>query len=297
MASLEDYAAYVAAVDRGGLTSAARSLGRSLQSVSRSVQAVESEVGARLIVRTTRRSAPTPAGLKLRDRLSAALDAIAAAREEATRGAAEISGSLRVGASSHFGVSHVLPVVRDFMAMHPRVEVEMVLDDAAGDLIVQGIDLAVRAGDLAPSSLKTRSLGRLRRVVYAAPGYLARHGRPKAPADLSRHACVLRGREKPNGVWRFGQGPAAIAVPVRGAFRSDSAAARLAAVRAGLGIGLAPLFHVRPSIEAGEVELLLPDAPAIWAPVQVVWLPGRAVPARARALIDFLRARLRVDDP
>ncbi|MGH6977577.1 MAG: LysR family transcriptional regulator, partial [Stellaceae bacterium] len=181
MDRIDDYRTFVAIVDRGSLTAAARELSRSLQSVSRSLASLERSVGVELLRRTTRRSAPTEAGLAFYARVKEALAEIVAARLEAAGRRAEPSGRLRVTASSAFASLYVVPAVAAFLAAHPRVEVELDVSDRYVDLIAEGIDLAVRIGPLPNSTLKARRLANLRRVCFAAPTYLARHGRPRRP--------------------------------------------------------------------------------------------------------------------
>lgn len=291
MADLVDYRSFVAIVDRGSLTGAARQLGRSLQAVSRSLQMLERELGVELVARTTRRSRPTAAGQTFYQRLRPALADLDLARETAVQDGAGAAGRIRVAASSRFGVAHVLPLLAAFMDRHPAIEIELSLDDRYVDLQAEHVDLAIQFGALADSSLRMRRLGMIRRVVFAAPRYLSARGRPQTPADLKDHDCVLRLSHHSHESWQFGEGDALQQVPVKGRFRSDTAPARIAAVVAGMGIGQAPLYQIRPFLDDGSLELVLPDFEASPTPAHLVWLPG-VMPARLRLLIDFIAARL-----
>ncbi len=291
MAELADYRSFIAVAERGSLTAAARQLGRSLQAVSRSLQMLEQELGVELVARTTRRNRVTAAGQAFYQRIKPALADLDLARETAVQEGAGIAGRIRVAASSRFGVAYVLPVLAAFMERHPAIEIELSLDDRYVDLQSENFDLAIQFGQLADSSLRSRRLGTVRRVIFASPRYLALRGRPLRPADLKDHDCVLRLSHHSHESWQFGSDATAQRVPVRGRFRSDTAPARIEAVVAGLGIGQAPLYQIRPYLDDGRVELLLPDYESAPIPAQIVWLPG-VMPARLRLLIDFIAARL-----
>lgn len=291
MSEIEDYRAFVAIVERGSLTAAAAQLGRSLQAVSRSLQMLEEQLGVELVARTTRRCRPTQAGEDFHRRLKGILADLDSARAAVAEEGALISGRIRVAASSRFGVAYVLPIMAAFMERHPGVEIDLSLDDRYVDLLAENFDLSVQFGQLSDSSLKAKRLGLIRRVVFASSRYLAAHGRPSTPADLKQHDCVARLTHHSTDTWRFGEGAAEVEIPVKGRFRSDSAPARIAAVVEGLGIGLAPLYQIRPLLDAGQVELLLPGFEPTLTPVHLVWLPG-TMPLRLRRLIDFIATRL-----
>lgn len=290
---LGDLQAFVAVVEHGGLTAAARRLGRSLQSVSRSLAAVERMAGVELVRRTTRRSAATEAGRAFHRRVAAALSEIEAARAEAASVRAEPEGVLRLTASTAFAPLYLVPAIGAFLARHPRVEVELDVADGFTDLVAQGIDLAVRIGDLPDSALKARRLAELRRVVFAAPDYLARHGRPRTPADLARHACIVRTASREGAAWPFLIAGRLRRIAVAGRFRTSGAQSANAAVAAGQGIGNAPLWQVRSLVDAGAVELLLIRYEPPLVPVHAVWPATRLLPARTQAFIDFLGQHLR----
>jgi len=176
MNRIEDYQAFAAIVEKRSLTAAAHHLGRSLQSVSRSLAALERDVGVELVRRTTRRLGPTDAGLAFYRRLSAALAEIEAARLETLNRRAEATGLLRIAGSSLFSPLYIVPALPEFLAAHPKVEVELGLSDGYIDLIGEGYDLAVRIGELPDSTLKAKLLANSRRVVFAAPSYFAEYG-------------------------------------------------------------------------------------------------------------------------
>ncbi|HEY1545216.1 MAG TPA: LysR family transcriptional regulator [Xanthobacteraceae bacterium] len=291
MATLDDYEAFVAIVKYGSLTKAARELGRSLQAVSRALAALEKDVGVRLVHRTTRRLQPTSVGLTFHGRLKIVLADIESARFEAAAGGAVVAGDLRLGASTLFAPTYIVPALAAFMDRHPAVNIELVLADHFQDPVGERLDLAVRIGELPDSNLAARRIGVLRRVAFAAPRYLARHGRPERPSDIKHHACVIRTVARAPLRWTFGGGPGEELVEVHARFSSTSAAACNEAVAQGLGIGTAPLWQIRGLLDTGRVELVLIDFEPEPTPVHLVWSSRKLLPARTRSLIDFLAAR------
>jgi DNA-binding transcriptional LysR family regulator len=233
---IEDFQAFIAIVDKGSLTAAAKQLGRSLQSISRSLATLEGDLGVELIARTTRRSAATEAGLAFYRRLGAALSEIEAAKLQAANLRSEPAGLLRITSSTVFAPLYVVPAVCAFLKSHPKVDIELDMSDGYIDLIGEGFDLAIRIGELPDSTLKARRLANLRRVVFAAPGYLAKHGRPRAPEDLIRHQCVVRTAARERNAWSFPVGGRLETVKVAGRFRASGALAVNEAAVQGLGI-------------------------------------------------------------
>lgn len=295
MRTLHDYEIFSAIVEQGSLTGAARQLGRSLQSVSRSLALLEKEIGVELIRRTTRRLSVTAAGLAFHARIGTALADIDSARAEAADAAGAISGPLRIAGSTLFAPAYVVPILAAFMGRHPGIEIDLVLSDDYVDPIASRADLTIRIGELPDSSLRARRLTTLRQVVFAAPGYLARSGRPATPSDLRRHRCVVRTAARAPTRWMFIEDGKPLKLEVDGAFRSTGASACNEAAARGLGIGMAPLWQIRPLVDAGRVELLLTDYEAEPMPVHAVWLPTPRLPARTRALIELFTARFAIE--
>ena len=292
MNRIEDFQAFAAIVDHGSLTAAARQLGRSLQSVSRSLAAVERDIGVELIRRTTRRASPTDAGLAFHRRLTAALAEIDAAKLELSNRRAEATGLLRISGSSAFAPLYIVPALPTFLAAHPKVEVELDLSDGYVDLIGEGYDLAIRIGELPDSTLKRRRLANSRRIVFSAPSYFAQHGKPRRPEDLARHECIVRTAARDGNAWPFNVDGRVKTVKVAGRFRTSGAlAANEAAVR-GLGIANAPLWQVRSLVDRGSVELVLTRFEPSPIPIHAVWPTTRVLPARTQLFIEFLARRL-----
>jgi len=292
---IADFQAFVAIVDKGSLTAAAKQLGRSLQSISRSLATLEGDLGVELIARTTRRSTATEAGLAFYRRVGAALSEIEAAKLETSNRRSEPVGLLRITCSTVFAPLYVVPAVCAFLESHPKVDIDLDMSDGYVDLISQGFDLAIRIGELPDSSLKARRLADLRRVVFAAPDYFAKHGRPKVPGDLAGHQCLVRTSARDSDAWPFLVGGRLKAVKVAGRFRSSGALAVNEAAVQGLGIANAPLWQVRALVDRGVVELVLTRFEPPRVPVHAVWPATRLLPAKTQLFLNYLAARLKAE--
>lgn len=295
MARIEDLESFVAIAEAESLTRAARQLNRSLQTVSRSLATLEAEIGVQLVHRTTRRSSLSEAGQAYYRRIKPAVLEIREARLEAADRRVEPVGVLRVGAPVLFGPDFLVPIIAEFMARHPQVEVDLQLSDGFTDLTAEGLDLVVRIAELPDSGLQGKRLGALRRVVFGAPSYFARHGRPAHPAELREHACVIRTIDQRPSQWAFQIGGKKHAVGVRGSFRTNTMGAVYSAVSAGLGLGYSPLWQIRRLVQSGEVEIVLEAFEPRPVPVHALWQEGRFPPAKVRAFVDLLAARLKLD--
>lgn len=291
---IHNYEAFIAVVEAGNLTRAAERIHRSLQSVSRSLAALEQQLGVVLVRRTTRSAQPTEAGRAFYTRVSAALREIGLAETEIRDASGALRGPLRIAGSAYFVARYLVPAIREFSSLHPRVTFELRIGEQFAEPVQTGVDLMIRVGQLSPSPLKSRKLASLRRVLVAAPSYLAQRGRPQVPADLVRHACIVRTSAQDARAWTF-QGPdgSTQRVAVEGSFESDSAYVTNHAVLAGMGIALVPFFQLREAIEGGEAEILLDEHLLGPVPVHAVWPSDGRTPARVRRFVELLAGRLR----
>lgn len=264
-----------------------------VQSVSRSLASLERSVGVALVQRTTRQSQPTEAGLAFYNRVKPAFAEINDAKSEAADRSGEPSGLLRISAPALFATAYVTPTICDFMERHPKVEVDLKASDRPVNLLDEGLDMAVRIRELPDSTLKVRRLGALRIVVFGAPAYFAKNGRPQHPRDLSQHQCVVRITDGEPEAWPFRIDGRRKTVRVYGPFRTDSTPAMLAAVARGLGIGLAPLWQIRGLVDQGVVEVVLEDFEAARLPIYAVLPPTRTPHTKTRLFIDLLAAQLK----
>jgi DNA-binding transcriptional LysR family regulator len=293
-AKLEDYEAFIAVVDTGNLTRAAARLRRSLQSVSRSLAALEAQLGVVLVRRTTRTAQPTEAGLTFHRRLSAALREVALAEAELSDTAETLQGTLRIAGSAVFVGHYVVPAIREFSLQHPAVKFDLRISEEFTEPVRTGVDIMIRIGQLPPSRMQSRKIASLRRVAIASPSYVAQRGRPEIPADLARHACIVRTSAQDARAWTFHtRDGTAHRVPVESVFEADNAHVTMHAVLAGMGIAVIPFYHVREAIKAGLAEVVLDGFTLAPIPAHAVWPSGSRTPSRVRRFVDLLARGLK----
>ena len=291
---MDDLEAFLAIVEEGSQTAAARRLGRSPQSIYRSLAALEHSVGVELIRRTTRRSVATEAGLAFYRRVQPAVAAIAEARDEVADQSAEPQGLLRIGAPTMFATHFLVPAIVAFLGRFPKVKIELRASDQPADVIADGLDVAVRIRRLPDSSLRARRIGAIRTVVFGSPAYFARNGRPQRPEDLSRHHCVLsRGEGDAGESWPFCINGKSFSVPVSGNFKCSWIGTIRAAVCRGLGIGFGPYWLVRELVDRNELEIVLEAYECPPIPIQAVFPPSPMPPAKTRLFVDLLIEQMR----
>jgi DNA-binding transcriptional LysR family regulator len=293
-AKLHDYEAFIAVVEAGNLTRAAAGLRRSLQSVSRSLAALEAQLGVVLIRRTTRTALPTEAGLAFHRRVSAAFREITLAEAELCDTSGTLSGRLRVAGSAFFVSHHVIPIVHAFSLQHPGVKFDLRISEEFAEPIGTGVDLMLRIGQLPPSAMNSRKIASLRRVAIASPSYIAQRGRPETPADLARHACLIRGSAQDARSWTFhARDGTAHAVSVQGVFEADNAHVTMHAALDGMGVAIMPFYHVRQYVESGLAEAVLDDFTLAPIAAHAVWPSGARTPSRVRRFVDLLAQQLK----
>jgi DNA-binding transcriptional LysR family regulator len=268
----------------GSFSRAGRELGMSQPSVSRVIAALEKDVGAALLTRTTRALTLTEAGSDYLARIEPILAALEEA-DYAARGTGELRGVLRVAMSSSFAVREAIPRLPVFMARHPALRIELLMSDQHQDLVSAGADVALRFGALADSSATARRIGAFERVLVASPAYLARAGTPSAPADLAGHAVIAG----PSGVsWTLEREGRTASVRVEGKLSITINEGSVAAAVAGLGITSTSRLGCRAELEGGSLARVL----AGWrmAPMELhaVFPAGRAAKPAARALAEHL---------
>lgn len=289
----DQMAVFVEVAERGSFVQAARRLGRSPAAVTRAIAELETRLGVRLLNRTTRAVALTEAGLGLlagARRVLADFDEI----EQAAAGQGRAPrGELAVTAPIVFGRRHVTPIVTEFLARYPDVNVRLVLLDRPVDLMEEGIDIAVRIGVLPDSSAVATQIGAVHRVVVAAPSYLAHHVAPDTPDDLSRHTVIsftgIGGAER----WPFAGGLGDIAVKVSPRLTVSTAEAALDAAIGGFGITRLLSYQAAEALAEGTLVRLLPANEIRDLPVHLLYPAGRHPAPKLRAFVDFAGPRLR----
>jgi DNA-binding transcriptional LysR family regulator len=294
MDKLRAMATFVAIADRGSLTAAAETLGSSLTAVVRLLASLEKALGVRLLNRTTRRTALTEEGRDYLQRCRRVLAEVEEAEAAVSVRQQHPSGKLAITAPVLFGRMHVGPLVTEFLTLHRRVKAELRLLDRVVDLIDEALDVAVRIGELADSSLVAINCGQTRRVVCASPEYLRQTGIPETPADLRQHACIefiglSRGPE-----WEFNQHGRPLRVPVDGPLVANQGDTAIDACLRGLGCGIFLHYQVRDALAAGHLQLLLEAYEPVPLPVNVVYPHSRLLPSRVRVFLDWFVPQLRL---
>src|ERR1700677_1436184 len=284
MDRLDELTIFLAIFDAGSLVSASRRLRRSPPAVTRALGALEDRTGLRLFERTTRRLAPTEAGRSLAERARTLLVDYEAALVGVSQ--APVRGVLRITAPVQFGRRHVAPIVSAFLNEYADVRVELSLNDRNVDLIEEGLDLAVRIGALADSSLVARQVGSVRRVVVASPDYLARRGMPLTPPDLAAHDTIFGMARSSAREWRFGPSARGAIVRLSPRLLVDDVEAQLQAAQAGRGIARPLSYQVTEQLAAGSLIRLLQDFEPEPLPVQLVTLSRGHMAPKIRAFLD-----------
>jgi DNA-binding transcriptional LysR family regulator len=280
--------AFVAVVDAGSFVRAAETLHLSKTAVSRLVADLEARLGTRLLHRTTRKLSLTPEGEVFHERCEQLLEGVAEAEAELTAHSGEAIGQLRVNVPVTFGLLHLAPLWPAFMALHPKVVLDVTLSDRVVDLVDEGYDLAVRIARLQASSLVSRQLTSTRMILCASPEYLQRHGMPEHPSDLARHAVISYTLLATGEQWDFEGPKGPVSVKVAPRMRTNSGDTCCAAALKHQGIVLQPSFLVGGHLASGALMELLPNYRSIQLGIYAVYPTRTHLTPKVRALIDFL---------
>lgn len=291
MDRLESMAVFIDVVATGSLAAAAERRGLSASMVGKHLRALEERLEVRLLQRTTRRQHLTEAGALFLERCRDILDQVNTAEDDTSSLRGEPVGLLRISAPISFGVTRLAPAVAAFLAVYPRVNVELLLSDPPADPVGDGVDIAFQIGPLADSWLVARPLVPYRMAVCAAPSYLARHDALLSPHDLTRHDCLGHTRWGLRHAWHFEGPEGLIEVPLDYRLRIDNGPALREAAIAGAGIILQPFALVGQDIAAGRLQPLLAGYNARARPFYLVHAPDRAAPAKLRAFVKFALER------
>lgn len=285
--------AFLQAAEAESFSMAASQLGLSKSTVGKAIARLEERLQVRLFQRTTRKLALTDAGRSFRDSCQRALDELARAEAGLASHAHAPIGRLRIALPALFGRDRVMPILLDLLQRHEMLEIEALFSSRHVDFIEDGVDLAVRIGELPDTvSLTARRLGTQRVVTAAAPSYLDRHGRPGHPGDLTGHQCIGILSDDHILPWRFLDGGKRLMLPVRGRLRIGQMQAALAAACAGTGLAQLPHWLAAEAIAAGRLEIVLAAFEALGLPVHIVWPSDAVLSARMRVTIDALAAGL-----
>lgn len=288
---IQELRVFVRAAETGSFSKVARELGVSQPSISRMVASLEARLGAKLLLRTTRRITPTDAGAVFLERSRRILGDLDEA-EHAARGVDSLHGTLRVVLSGAFGTREIIPRLPAFVEQHPRLKIELLISDRTDDLVAEGADMALRLGRIADSAFGARLLASAPRLVIASPAYLAQRGVPETLADLEQHECIVGPGLSGQKGWSFRRAGTVTSVTVEGRVQVASADGVMACVTAGLGIALASRWMCRAELERGEVQPILSDYMLDPIDVHAVYPRGPRPAPKVRAFADYLSARL-----
>jgi DNA-binding transcriptional LysR family regulator len=295
MDRLQAMTTFVAVVDSGGFASAARKLNLSPPVVTRAVAELEERLGLRLLTRTTRVVRVTDAGARFAEDCRRILADIEEAETVATGTHAAPRGTLTLTAPVLFGHLYVTPVLVRYLQQYPEVDAQCLFLDRVVNVVEEGIDVAVRIGELPDSSLQAVRVGRVRRVLVAAPSYLKAQGVPQRPEDLARHAIVSASGVTPVSEWRFNDAGKALLQRMQPRMRTTTNDSAIAAAVAGLGVTRLLSYQVASHVRNGALQVLLEDFESAPLPVHVVHHEGRRATQKVRAFIDLAVDTLRAD--
>ena len=299
---LNELSVFVKAVELKSISAAGRSLRLSAAAASHRILQLEEQMGVRLLNRTTRSLQPTEAGLIFYEHALEVLEAVERAENSMATAGGVPSGTLRVTAPLGFGRKFLAPLVTEFHALYPRLEIRLRLSDHVIDLLSESVDVAVRMAVLPDSSLVVRKIADCPRVLCASPDYLDRAGRPQTPDDLLQHNCLLLrypGSSQARWTLRNAAGSAADVIPVSGCFDADDGDVLTTWALQGAGIALKPYWEVAEHLRRGELETVLPDYPPEAVSLTLLYPNKSLLPARVRLFADFLveRTRLLIERP
>ncbi|WP_418103397.1 LysR family transcriptional regulator [Vibrio harveyi] len=292
MDQLSAMRAFVRVAQTGSFSATGREMNTSQTTISKKVAALEKKIGVKLLARSSRDHALTPAGAKYYQTCVDILGELDEAEAEARSEVASPQGTIRISAPVAFGRILLAPIMAEFFQRYPDIKVDLQLSDQHTDLISDGIDVAIRAKQLEDSTLIARHLFDNPMLVLAAPSYLQQHGAPKTLEDLKQHNCLVYSRMKDINVWSFTKQNQKHAVAVNGNFQSDNGDVLLEVALTGMGIVTLPIWMVEHHLKEGRLTQLMNDYTGQNLPFNAVYLQSRYTPLKVRCLIDFLKEKL-----
>jgi len=293
MSRLEAMSILIAVVDAGSLSAAARKLGMPLATVSRKIADLESHLKTRLLHRTTRQLSLTETGSSYVAACRRILDEIGEVERAAMGEYAAPKGELVVTAPIVFGRLHVVPVIAEFLAHYPEIDINLILTDRVVHLMEEHADVAVRIGELPDSTFKATNVGTVRRVICASPAYLAAHGIPATPIDLAGHQCITFEVLASLRAWVFGSGKSEQSVRIHSRFAVNTAEAAITAAILGVGLTRVLSYQVADSLRDNTLRIVLEKFESAPLPISLVHKGQTPLPLKLRAFLDFVTPRLR----
>jgi DNA-binding transcriptional LysR family regulator len=281
--------AFVLVVDTGSFSAAARRLNVGQPAVSKTIAQLEDRLGVKLLARTTRGLTATEAGLNFYERARRSIEEAEEAELSARTAGSSLTGRLRICAAVTFARIHIIPRLPEFLARHPELEMEVVLDDRNIDLVQEGIDVALRMGRLVDSTLTARRIASSSHAVLATPTYFARSSEPAKPGDLAGHEAVIYDQRGGGSTWPFQRDGTQIAITLKGRLRVTAAEGLRAAVLANAGLAIVSEWMFAPEIADGTVKVVLKDWQLPRMDLWAVFPAGRTATAKARTFAEFVR--------
>jgi DNA-binding transcriptional LysR family regulator len=283
---------FVRVVETGSFSKAAREFATTQPTVTKQIAAAEAHLKVRLLNRNTRGVSLTESGALYYEKCKIIVREVEEADSIARLRQSQAEGMLRISTSVAFGRRVVVPLALEFMAKHPHVQLDLSFEDRYVDLVAQGVDVAIRMGKLADSSLGARFLGMNPWVIVASPKYLKKHGTPKRPQDLSAHNALVYSSVQGDDVWRLTSSKGeAVTVPVTGRVRSNNLSAVLAAARADLGIAALPCYVAAESLAQGSVMEVMRSYTLPEQEIHAVFPSPKLVPKKVSAFVAFMQGR------
>ncbi len=292
MDRLSELEAFLAVVETGGFTAAARRTGTSQPAVSKAISALENRLGVALFNRSTRNVTLTDQGQRYFDRMKPLLEEIDDANREVIGSAVDMSGSIRIAVPTTLGRLHILPIIPDLLSRFSRLKVDLVLSDLMRDMVEDRVDLVIRVGSVEEPDAVVRRVAKTPLVCVGSRQYFEKHGIPTKPAQLADHNCLVYGGFKESANWPFVGPEGHFSVAVRGNLTSNSIETIRAGVRAGVGIGMFTKASLVEELSDPDVVTILGEYVQGTRDISFVWPKRRLVSARVRHVTDFLAALL-----
>jgi len=287
MGRLHAMETFVRVVETGSFSAAARDLKTGQPAISKTIAGLEDRLGVRLLVRSTRKLSPTEAGIAFYERALRAITEANEAEAAAHGVGAGLEGRLRVCAPVTFARLHLVPKLGEFLDAHPKLRLELVMDDRTIDLVSENIDAGFRLGVLTDSALTARKLTQAERLVVASPAYLARRGVPSTPADLLEHDGIIYGQTTGGEEWLFRRGTSETSVQIQSRLTLSAAEGVREAVIAGQGFSISSRWMFAPELESGEVVPILEEWSLPSMDLWVIYPTGRLKSTKVRAFVEW----------
>ncbi|MDN3609529.1 LysR family transcriptional regulator [Vibrio ostreicida] len=286
---------FVRVVELGSFSAVAKEQNTNQATISKRLAALENMLGAQLLIRGSRKHTLTEVGQRYFDRVSSVLLEIDEAEAEARSLTEAPQGTLKVTVPTMFGGLYVAPIIAEFLATYPEIELEIKFDENMIDLVNGGIDVAIRLGNLVDSSMLAKTLGYDQLVIVASPNYLERHCAPKHPNELQAHNCLIYSLSpKKGGVWKLSNHNETLAVAVQGNFRCDNGMGLKEMLLANAGLALMPRWLVWQELESGQLVHVLQDYATCY-PISAVFPQHRYLPLKVRCFIEFVEQKIKAD--